>query len=219
MQDFLGALLALGAVGYINAASGLPVVLGSFGANCVLLFGFPESVFVALERDRRSLFHVPHGTRVSGGVWFDIVLDGTRSGDCDYGHASDADGPSARQIEPGDRDAFGTLWSAKIRSRSGRSEGVFIVQPTEHRFGTHGIGLSATMPRSRLRDHFRSDRWIGNTGTQCHVRASAIVMTDPGFQDETQMGFGQWDQPIQTFPADRANHTLTNSVRLWTVRR
>jgi hypothetical protein len=36
----LGALLALGAAGYINAASGLPVVLGSFGARCVLPSGF-----------------------------------------------------------------------------------------------------------------------------------------------------------------------------------
>lgn len=75
------------------------------------------------------------------------------------------------------------------------------------------------MSRRRPRDGFRDDRWIGNTGTQRHVRAPTIIVADPGFQDETQMGFGQWDQPVQTFPSDRANHTLTNSIHLWTVRR
>jgi hypothetical protein len=33
------------------------------------------------------------------------------------------------------------------------------------------------------------------------MRASAIVVPDPRFQDDEQMGFGQWDQPDQTFPA------------------
>jgi hypothetical protein len=75
------------------------------------------------------------------------------------------------------------------------------------------------MPRRRFRDYFGVDRWIGNTRIQRHVRAPAIVVADPGFQDKTQMGFGQWDQPVQTFPADRANHAFTNSVHLWTVRR
>jgi hypothetical protein len=33
------------------------------------------------------------------------------------------------------------------------------------------------------------------------------------------MGFGQWDEPVQTFPAHRADHALTNSVHRWTARR
>jgi hypothetical protein len=75
------------------------------------------------------------------------------------------------------------------------------------------------MSRRGLREDLRGGRWIGNTGTQRHVRAPTIVVGDPGFQNETQMGFGQWDQPVQTFPADRANHALTNGVHLGTVRR
>jgi hypothetical protein len=30
--------------------------------------------------------------------------------------------------------------------------------------------------------------------------------------DETQMGFRQRDQPVQAFPADRPNRTLTNTA-------
>jgi hypothetical protein len=64
-----------------------------------------------------------------------------------------------------------------------------------------------------------TDRRIGNAGSERHMWASAIVMSDPGLEGEAQMGFRKWNQPIQTFPADRANHTLTNCVRLGTVRR
>src|SRR5262245_1919494 len=41
----LGALLGIGVVAYLASKSGVPLVLGSFGASCVLLFGFPESPF------------------------------------------------------------------------------------------------------------------------------------------------------------------------------
>src|SRR5882757_1515540 len=34
------------------------------------------------------------------------------------------------------------------------------------------------MPRRRFRDYFGVDRWIGNTRTQRHVRAPAIVQLD-----------------------------------------
>jgi CBS-domain-containing membrane protein len=44
-QSFLGGLLAIGAVAYLTKSSGLPLVLGSFGASCVLLFSFPDSPF------------------------------------------------------------------------------------------------------------------------------------------------------------------------------
>ena len=39
-------------------------------------------------------------------------------------------------------------------------------------------------------------------------------MRDPKFEGEAQMGFGQRDHPVQTFPADRADHALTNGIRL-----
>lgn len=42
---WLGGFLAIAAVGFLTKASALPLVLGSFGASCVLLFGFPKSPF------------------------------------------------------------------------------------------------------------------------------------------------------------------------------
>jgi CBS-domain-containing membrane protein len=43
--SFLGGLLAISAVGFLSQLLSAPLVLGSFGASCVLLFGFPESPF------------------------------------------------------------------------------------------------------------------------------------------------------------------------------
>ncbi len=42
---WLGGFIAIAAVGSITAATHNTLVLGSFGATCVLLFGFPESPF------------------------------------------------------------------------------------------------------------------------------------------------------------------------------
>lgn len=41
----IGGAVALALVGLLTGASGLPLVLGSFGATCVLVFGYPESPF------------------------------------------------------------------------------------------------------------------------------------------------------------------------------
>jgi CBS-domain-containing membrane protein len=41
----LGGVIAIGTVAGLAVASNQPLVLGSFGASCVLLFGFPESPF------------------------------------------------------------------------------------------------------------------------------------------------------------------------------
>jgi CBS-domain-containing membrane protein len=45
VRGFFGALLAIGTVAYLAASSGMPLVLGSFGASCVLLFSFPDNPF------------------------------------------------------------------------------------------------------------------------------------------------------------------------------
>jgi hypothetical protein len=68
----------------------------------------------------------------------------------------------------------------KYRSRAGNREGIFMMQPTKDGCGPNGIGFSATMSRTRLRDGLRGGRRIGNPGTQRHVRATAIVVSDPG---------------------------------------
>ncbi len=38
-------MIALGALGWLSAATGAPLMLASFGASCVLLFGYPDSHF------------------------------------------------------------------------------------------------------------------------------------------------------------------------------
>ena len=60
----------------------------------------------------------------------------------------------------------------------------------------------------------RYDRWrIWHAGTQHHVRASSIVVADPGFQYKPQMGFRQWNEPIQAFSTDGADQPLADAVR------
>ncbi|MDR2689449.1 MAG: HPP family protein [Azoarcus sp.] len=41
----MGGVVAIGVIAWLTDVSGYPLVLGSFGASCVLLFGFPESPF------------------------------------------------------------------------------------------------------------------------------------------------------------------------------
>lgn len=43
--SWVGALLAIGALGLLSEATHAPLMLASFGASCVLLFGYPESHF------------------------------------------------------------------------------------------------------------------------------------------------------------------------------
>lgn len=43
--SWLGGCLAIGVVAYMAVMSGATLMLGSFGATCVLVFGFPESPF------------------------------------------------------------------------------------------------------------------------------------------------------------------------------
>ncbi|WP_083918127.1 HPP family protein [Methylosarcina fibrata] len=42
---WLASSLAIACVAYLGQVSDQPLMLGSFGASCVLLFGFPDAVF------------------------------------------------------------------------------------------------------------------------------------------------------------------------------
>jgi CBS-domain-containing membrane protein len=42
---WLGSSLAIAFVAVLGQQAGQPLILGSFGASCVLLFGFPDAVF------------------------------------------------------------------------------------------------------------------------------------------------------------------------------
>ena len=45
MVAALAAGLAIATIAYLSQLSSQPLILGSFGASCVLLFGFPDAVF------------------------------------------------------------------------------------------------------------------------------------------------------------------------------
>lgn len=45
LMAWSGGVLAIAAVAYLAEATGYALMLGSFGASCVLLFGFPDSPF------------------------------------------------------------------------------------------------------------------------------------------------------------------------------
>ena len=82
------------------------------------------------------------------------------------------------------------LWSAKTQSRTGRHEGVFVMQSAEDRIGTDCIGFPVAMARTGLLVVATRGRPIGNTRAERHVRAPGIVMGDPGFQNGSQMRCG-----------------------------
>lgn len=42
---WLGGFSAIAIIGYLSVSIQTPLILGSFGASCVLLFGFPKSPF------------------------------------------------------------------------------------------------------------------------------------------------------------------------------
>ena len=41
----VGGFIAIGVLGYLGPSLGVMLLLGSFGASCVLVFGFPEAPF------------------------------------------------------------------------------------------------------------------------------------------------------------------------------
>lgn len=43
LVSFLGAVVAIGAAGWLSHASGTPWLMAPFGASCVLAFGLPDS--------------------------------------------------------------------------------------------------------------------------------------------------------------------------------
>src|SRR5438067_13380463 len=84
--------------------------------------------------------------------------------------------------------AFAALWSAKTQSRTGRHEGVFVMQSAEDRIGTDCIGFPVAMARTGLWVVAPRGRRIGNTQTERHVRAPGIVMGDPKSSNQMQSG-------------------------------
>ena len=82
----------------------------------------------------------------------------------------------------GREEVFGTdLWSAKISSRIGGRQEVFVMQPAKDRIATDGIRFSAAIARIWTWVFKKGEGRIGNTGTQCRVRAPGIVMGNPRF--------------------------------------
>jgi len=107
----LGGFLAIAAVALATDISHVPLVLGSFGASCVLIFGFPESPF---SQPRNAigghflssliglLFLIP--------VRRALVEHGTCSRYCNRRHATHPH-RAPRRLQSGDRHAVGSSWS------------------------------------------------------------------------------------------------------------
>ena len=75
------------------------------------------------------------------------------------------------------------LWSAKIASRAGGREEVFVMQAAQDRIGADGIRFSEAMARTRMQIVKNDDGRIGKTGTERHVRTSGVVVGNPRLQD------------------------------------
>src|SRR4030095_12332642 len=67
-----------------------------------------------------------------------------------------------------------------------------------------------------LRGDFLALRRIRHTGTQGAMRASAVVMCRPAFENRAQMCLGHGNQPIQAFASRCADDPLSDYVRLRT---
>lgn len=76
--SWIGGVVATAIVAYLTDISHFPLILGSFGASCVLLFGFPESPFSQprnvivghfLSSSVGLIFFVTFGA-----VWWSIAL-------------------------------------------------------------------------------------------------------------------------------------------------
>ncbi len=76
--SWVGGVLATGIVAYLASMTHLALILGSFGASCVLLFGFPDSPFsqprnVIAGHFLASLVGLLFLTTL-GAVWWSIAL-------------------------------------------------------------------------------------------------------------------------------------------------
>jgi len=75
---FAGAFIAISVIALATSATHLPLVLGSFGASCVILFGFPDAPF-AQPRNviGGHFFGVAHGLvflALFGPTWWSMAL-------------------------------------------------------------------------------------------------------------------------------------------------
>ena len=67
----------------------------------------------------------------------------------------------------------------KTESRTRGRKEVFVMQPAKDRVGMDGIRFSAAMTQIVVSFVKIGVRRIRNTGSQGHVRAPGIIMTDP----------------------------------------
>ena len=100
-----------------------------------------------------------------------------------------------------------------MRKNLGREERVFVMQPAENRFGSNGVRFSPAVARSSTGEK-ATDWQIRNTRPQRHMRARGVVMSDPRFESAPQLGFRQRDQPVQALPANCADDSFADRIRL-----
>ena len=93
-----------------------------------------------------------------------------------------------------------------------------MMQPAENRFGLNGVRFSPAVARSGTGEK-ATDWQIRNTRPQRHMRARGVVMSDPRFESAPQLGFRQRDQPVQALPANCADDSFADRIRLRAARR
>jgi hypothetical protein len=76
------------------------------------------------------------------------------------------------------------------------------------------IAPGGSTSRLGLRDACRSCRRAGYAGTQCAVRTTAVVVSNPLAKDRTQVPLRHRNHPVQTLAPDRADDPLADRVRL-----
>ena len=74
-----------------------------------------------------------------------------------------------------------------------------MVESAENGVGMDGVALTTTVRRGRFLEG--DGRRIRNSGSQGHVRSSAVVVLGPGPEQGTQMRFRERNHPVQAFPA------------------
>ena len=68
------------------------------------------------------------------------------------------------------------------------------------------------------RDRY-SLRWLGNAGTEGHMRASAVVMSRPLADEGADLPFAERNDPVEAFAAERTDHSLAEGIGLRRARR
>lgn len=98
------------------------------------------------------------------------------------------------------------------RSRGAARQAIFMVEPAQDRRGDHlrvcGKPITGARDLIRVRDR------LWNAWSEAGVWATAIVVGHPFAKDQAEMSLVNGDQPIQTLPTQRPDHSFAERIGL-----